>query len=200
MIMPASSPTYISTMTATKIAATRLKETTTTTMANTAAIASALSSNRPNWPVPTSSMRRGSGIEDIGRRGRAAAGADLEQAVDDRLGEGRTLIEDEGEEADEHDAPDQFGEPAIERGRVDREPDRGDADLDAGKDPEQRARRVHDGRFPAFAAATTVSPAWSAHCLPGQCAGARREGQHDEAPLEPQSFFGSVDHHRGFIS
>ena len=48
MIMPASSPTYISAITATKIAATRLKEMTTITMANTAAIARALSSNRPN--------------------------------------------------------------------------------------------------------------------------------------------------------
>ncbi|CLP92150.1 Uncharacterised protein [Mycobacterium tuberculosis] len=46
--MPASRPTYISTMTATKIAATRLKATTTTTIANTAAIASALSSQSPN--------------------------------------------------------------------------------------------------------------------------------------------------------
>lgn len=46
--MPARSPTYISTITATKIAATRLNEITTMTMAKTAAIASALSSNSPN--------------------------------------------------------------------------------------------------------------------------------------------------------
>ncbi|ANH09230.1 hypothetical protein shn_34505 (plasmid) [Shinella sp. HZN7] len=49
MIMPASRPTYISTITATKIAATSEKETTTTTIAKTAAIASALSSHKPNF-------------------------------------------------------------------------------------------------------------------------------------------------------
>lgn len=48
MIMPASSPTYISTITEMKIAATSEKQTTTMTIAKTAAMASALSSQRPN--------------------------------------------------------------------------------------------------------------------------------------------------------
>lgn len=57
MIMPASRPIYISTMTATKMAATRLNETTTTIMAKTAAIASELSSNRPNFACSDYSQR-----------------------------------------------------------------------------------------------------------------------------------------------
>ncbi len=48
MIMAASKPRYISTMTETKIAATRENEMITTTMANAAEIANALSSNTPN--------------------------------------------------------------------------------------------------------------------------------------------------------
>ena len=48
MIMPASRPTYISTRTATKIAATSEKQMTVTIIAKAADIASALSWNRPN--------------------------------------------------------------------------------------------------------------------------------------------------------
>ena len=88
------------------------------------------------------------GVEDVRRRRRSTTGADLVETVDDRLGETRALFEHEGEETDEQDPPDEGSEPAVERGGLDRQEDRGDPDLDAGEDPEQRARRLHDGRLP----------------------------------------------------
>ena len=90
------------------------------------------------------------GVEDLGWRRRSAAGTNLIQAVDHCPCKRRSLVENEGKKADEHDAADEFGKPAVQRGSLKRQPHCRDADFDPGEDPEQRLRRVHDGGFPAF--------------------------------------------------
>src|SRR5690606_22457680 len=90
------------------------------------------------------------GVEDLGWRGRSTPSSNLKKAVNDGSSKCRALVEDEGEKADEHDPPDKFCKPAIERSSLDRQPHSSNADLDCGKDPEQGPRRVHDGGLPSL--------------------------------------------------
>ncbi len=101
-------------------------------------------------PSRTSGRNGQSSIEHIRRRSRTSTSADLKQAIDDRLREGRPLRENEGEEAHEHDASDQLSKPAVERCGLKRQPNGGYADFDSGEDPKQGSRRIHHGGFPTL--------------------------------------------------
>jgi hypothetical protein len=85
MIMPARRPTYISTMTATKIAATRLKTDDDDDHREHGGDRERIVLEQTELSLLRHLAATGAGIEDVGRRGRPAAGADLEQAVDHAL-------------------------------------------------------------------------------------------------------------------
>jgi hypothetical protein len=139
-------------MTLTKIAATSEKQITVTTIAECGGYREGIILEQPELhfgdilrcdrQIPALKTSAGEAVP--------ATGADLKETVDHGFGECRSLRQHEGKEADEHDPPDELGEPAVERCGLQCQPHRGNPDFDSGENPEQRFRCVHDGGFPPF--------------------------------------------------